>query len=128
MIDELEIEQVDFTRFAEVGIETDLAGHWQRSYGQLLEILPAYRAGKLSRRNLLGPAERRNLLLGRLEQRLNEAPPAVPIIAAGITTSAEAIARLLRRVARLPKGIVILPGLDLDMDEGPMECTVTCHQ
>lgn len=117
MIDELEIEQVDFTRFAEVGIETDLAGHWQRSYGQLLEILPAYRA-ELSRRNLLGPAERRNLLLGRLEQRLNETPPAVPIIAAGITTSAKAIARLLRRVARLPKGIVILPGLDLDMDEG----------
>ncbi len=117
MIDELEIEQVDFARFAEVGIETDLAGHWQSSYGQLLEILPAYRA-ELSLRNLLGPAERRNLLLGRLEQRLGEAPPEVPIIAAGITTSARAIARLLRRVARLPQGIVILPGLDLDMDEG----------
>ena len=115
MIDELEIEQVDFARFADVGIETDLAGHWQSSYGQLLEIFPAYRA-EMSRRNLLGPAERRNLLLGRLEQRLTEAPPAVPIIAAGITTSAKAIARLLRRVARLPQGIVILPGLDLEMD------------
>jgi ATP-dependent helicase/nuclease subunit B len=117
MVDELEIEQVDFGRFADVGIEADLAGHWQSSYGQLLEILPAYCA-ELSRRKLLGPAERRNRLLGRLEQRLAESPPSVPIIAAGITTSAKAIARLLRRIARLPQGKVILPGLDLDMDDG----------
>lgn len=116
MIDELEIEQVEFSRFSEIGIEPDLAGHWQSSYGQLLRILPAYRA-ELARRQLLGPAERRNLLLGQLERKLAVEPQQSPIFAVGITTSAKAIARLLRCVATLPQGVVILPGVDLAMDD-----------
>ncbi len=114
LIDELEIEQVAIDTLFDIKIEVDLAEHWQQSYGQLQAILPAYRE-ELARRQLLGPAERRNLLLGRLEARLRDAPPTVPIIATGITTSAKAIARLLRRVTRLPDGLVVLPGLDLVM-------------
>lgn len=114
MIDELEIEQVGLDRFAELDVEPDLAGHWQRSLGQIRDILPAYRA-ELARRALLGAAERRNILLGRFEQRLRENPPPVPIIAAGITTSAPAVARLLRRITRIAGGTVILPGVDLEM-------------
>lgn len=114
MIDELEIEQVDIDVIADINIEADLAEHWQRSYGQIQKILPAYRA-ELARRRLLGPAERRNLLLGRLEARLRDAPANFPIIAAGITTSAPAVARLLRRITRMGDGIVILPGVALEM-------------
>ena len=114
MIDELEIEEVAFERISEITIEDDLAGHWQSSYGQLLDILPAYRA-ELTLRKLLGPSERRNILLDRLDARLRDNPPAGPVIAAGITTSAKAITRVLRRVATLPQGAVILPGVDLDM-------------
>lgn len=116
MIDELEIEQIAPERIAELDIEPDLAGHWQRSLGQIRDILPAYRA-ELARRELLGPAERRNILLGRFEQRLRDAPPSHPIIAAGITTAAPAVARLLRRIVRISGGTAILPGVDLDMAE-----------
>lgn len=114
MIDELEIEQVGLDRLKDLKIEADLAEHWQRSFGQILEILPDYRE-QLLKRQLLGPAERRNMLLGRLEQRLRDAPPSVTVIAAGITTAAPAVARLLRRITRIPGGAVILPGLDLAM-------------
>lgn len=114
MIDELEIEQVDIDVIADINVEADLAEHWQRSYGQIQNILPAFRA-ELARRKLLGPAERRNLLLGKLEARLGDAPANFPIIAAGITTSAPAVVRLLRRITRIADGIVILPGVDLEM-------------
>ena len=45
------------------------------------------------------------------------APPAHPVIAAGTTGAIPAVARLLRVVAALPNGQVVLPGLDLDLDE-----------
>ena len=116
MIDELEIEQIDFERLKALEAVTDLSEHWRSAYGQISAILPAYRE-ELASRKLLGPAERRNLLLGRLEQRLRESPPTSPLIAAGITTSAIAVSNLLRRIARLPNGSVILPGVDLNMPE-----------
>ena len=116
MIDELEIEQVDFERLKSLEAVAELPEHWLSAYGQISEIIPAYRT-ELANRKLLGPAERRNILLGRLEQRLRENPPSSPLIAAGITTSAIAVSNLLRRVARLPNGSVILPGVDLNMPE-----------
>ncbi|MES2781244.1 MAG: double-strand break repair protein AddB, partial [Pseudomonadota bacterium] len=116
LIDELEVDLVDFSQIADIKIEADLAGHWQSAYGELLQILPAYRSA-LAERKLMGPAERRNHLLAALEQRLAQNVDAVPIIAVGITTSAKAVARVLRRVALMPNGQVILPGVDLDLSD-----------
>ena len=116
LIDALEVDQVDFSHFADIKIEADLAGHWQSAYGALLQILPAYQAA-LTARKLMGPAERRNHLLAALEQRLAHNMGTDPIIAVGITTSAKAVARLLRRVALMPNGQVILPGVDLNLSD-----------
>jgi ATP-dependent helicase/nuclease subunit B len=116
LIDALEVDLVDFSDFADIKIEADLAGHWQDAYARLLQILPAYRAA-LTARKLMGPAERRNHLLAALEQRLAQNVDMPPIIAVGITTSAKAVARVLRRVARMPNGHVILPGVDLDLPD-----------
>ncbi|MFN3619592.1 double-strand break repair protein AddB [Sphingorhabdus sp.] len=121
LIDELEVDLVDFTQIADIKIEVELAGHWQSAYGQLLQILPAYRAA-LAARKLMGPAERRNHLLGALEQRLAQNFDSVPIIAVGITTSAKAVARVLRRVALMPNGQVIMPGVDLDLSDERWDC------
>ena len=118
MIDELEIEQVGFEAFKNIAetMREDLQSHWQSSYGQLEAILPAYRAA-LANKQLLGPSERRNLLLDRLHQRLRDNPPSGLLVAAGITTSAKAVARVLASVAKLPQGLVVLPGVDLAMAE-----------
>jgi ATP-dependent helicase/nuclease subunit B len=116
LIDALEVDLIDFSQFADIKIEADLAGHWQSAYERLLQILPAYRAA-LTARKLMGPAERRNHLLAALEHRLAQNAGEAPIIAVGITTSAKAVARVLRRVARLPNGHVILPGVDLELPD-----------
>ena len=118
MIDELEIEQVGFDVFrqTENEIKADLQNHWQSSYGQLMAILPDYRS-TLAAKQLLGPSERRNILLGRLSARLRETPPKGLLVAAGITTSAKSVARVIANVAKLPQGIVVLPGIDLAMPD-----------
>ena len=118
MIDELEIERIDFEAFKNIAMamREDLQSHWQSSYGQLETILPAYYKA-LSAKQLLGPSERRNLLLDRLSQRLRDNPPKGLVVAAGITTSAKAVARVLATVAQLPRGVVVLPGVDLAMAE-----------
>ncbi len=77
--------------------------------------------GELAAMGCIDPADRRNRLLDKTARRWREQPPLTPVIAAGITTSAPAIARLLRSIADLPQGMVVLPGLDLDMDEALWE-------
>ena len=116
LIDALEVDLIDFTQIAGIADETDLAGHWQSAYGQLLLILPAYRTA-LAARKLMGPAERRNHLLGALERRLAEHGNTLPIIAIGITTSAKAVARVLRRVAFSTNGQVVWPCVDLELSD-----------
>jgi ATP-dependent helicase/nuclease subunit B len=127
MIDELEIEQVGLDQLSELNVEADLAEHWRSSFGQIQVILPAYKE-QLQAKKLLGPAERRNILLGRLEQKLRDTPPRFPVIAAGITTAASAVARLLRRITRTPGGEVILPGVDLMMPAGDWDALLPAPQ
>lgn len=120
LIDELEIENVPFKQFSEISVAAELAGHWQQSYGQLMDIIPAYYE-RLHQLELLGPSDRRNALLARLDERLKVATPNERFVAAGITTAAPAIARILRRISKLAGGSVILHGVDLDMPDAQWE-------
>ena len=53
-------------------------------------------------------------LIARWQMR----PPAGPVIIAGSTGSRGTTAMLMRAVARLPQGAVVLPGFDFDLPEG----------
>ncbi len=68
-------------------------------------------------RGVVGPAERRNLLLQIEAERLRANPPDAPVIAAGSTGSLPATARLLAVIAGLERGAVVLPGLDQHLDK-----------
>ena len=67
-------------------------------------------------RGVVGPAQRRSLLLQLEAEKLRTDPPDTPIIAAGSTGSLPATAGLLSVIARLPRGAVVLPGLDHTLD------------
>ena len=90
----------------------DLAGHWKTSLEKLQLIFEAWPA-ILEERGALDLAERRNRLLLRTAERWKSAPPPGFTVAAGVTTAAPAVAALLTRVARLPEGMAVLPGLSL---------------
>jgi len=112
-LDALLIEEVEPARLAEAVSETDdLARHWQISVDRLQAILGAW-PDRLREIGAVDLAERRNLLLHRLAERWATEPPPGFTVAAGITTAAPAVAAVLARVAAMPGGTVVLPGLAL---------------
>jgi ATP-dependent helicase/nuclease subunit B len=116
-LDQLLIEEVEPARLKSFAQELpDLSLHWQKSLDQLQLILADWPA-ELARRGRIDLARRRNLLLDAVAARWRERPPGGFVCAAGITTAAPAVARLLGVVARLERGSVVLPGLDLVMPE-----------
>ena len=62
------------------------------------------------------PAARRDTLIRAAAKRLADHGSPGPVIAAGSTGSVPATAALLRAIARLPNGAVVLPGLDQHLD------------
>jgi ATP-dependent helicase/nuclease subunit B len=93
-----------------------LADHWRRSLDFLsivTEAWPQY----LTERGLTDPADRRVRLIDRQAQRWCDTPPANPVIIAGTTGSTPAVARMIKVVAELPMGCVVLPGLDIACEE-----------
>jgi ATP-dependent helicase/nuclease subunit B len=111
--DALLIEEIDPLRLNEAVAEApDLAAHWQRSLERLRALLDAWPA-ELAASGRIDLAERRNRLLRATARRWAEKPPAGFTVAAGITSAAPAIAALLARVAAMPGGSVVFPGLAL---------------
>lgn len=94
----------------------DLAGHWQANT-RLFAALQQKWLYELGGRGEVDAPDRRNLLLQHAARRWRDAPPEFPVVAAGITSASPAIAGLLRVVAGLPRGAVILPDLDLALDD-----------
>jgi ATP-dependent helicase/nuclease subunit B len=112
-LDALLIEEVEPRRLQGAVVETEeLADHWRRSLEKLELIYEAW-PGILAERGAIDLAERRNRLLRGIAERWERSPPPGFTVAAGITTAAPAVAGLLHRVARMPSGLVVLPGLSL---------------
>src|SRR5690606_5472721 len=65
---------------------------------------------------VMDEANRRNKLIKKLAQHWQAHPPGHPVIAAGSTGSIPATLELLRAVAGMPKGCIVLPGLDQAME------------
>jgi ATP-dependent helicase/nuclease subunit B len=94
----------------------ELANHWQDATRTFARVRARWEA-ELGARGEVDPPVRRNLLFDRASSRWKAEPPAQPIVAAGVTSASPALARLLRVVSELPQGAVILPDLDLSLDQ-----------
>jgi ATP-dependent helicase/nuclease subunit B len=99
-----------------VGIVGDQARHWTDSTRTFATVQRLWLA-ELDARGEVDPPARRNLLFDHAARTWRESPPPHPIVAAGVTSASPALARLLRTVADLPDGAVILPDLDLGLDD-----------
>ncbi|MGI9380093.1 MAG: double-strand break repair protein AddB, partial [Methyloligellaceae bacterium] len=115
LMDAVETEQVDLSRIRSI-VPDKFSDHWQKTL-EFLSIVIEYWPSYLEERKLLSPMNRRNLLLQAESKRLSLELPTNPIIAAGATGSIPAAARLLDVISKLPNGAVVLPGLDLTLDD-----------
>src|SRR3954469_16114479 len=112
-LDALLVEDIAPARLRTAGAEAaDLAEHWQHSFKQLAVVVEQW-PGIVADRGAIDLAERRNRLLRRIAKRWSAEPPDGFTVAAGVTTAAPAVAGLLRQVADMPNGMVVLPGLSL---------------
>jgi ATP-dependent helicase/nuclease subunit B len=112
-IDQLHVEEVAPPRLGDA-VPAELSEHWQKSIGLLRAILEGW-TRELAAIGKIDLAARRNQLLDRVARGWRDAPPPGFVVGAGITTTAPAVARLLRTVSRLERGMVVLPGLDCEM-------------
>lgn len=108
-LDQLLVEEIEPHRLLTYDAG-ELNEHWQASLVLFAIVLQRW-PRELARLGLVDLADRRTRLIGKVARCWRDAAPEGFVCAAGITTSAPAIARLLRVVAGLPEGMVVLSGL-----------------
>ncbi|ANU08178.1 double-strand break repair protein AddB [Paraurantiacibacter namhicola] len=118
-LDRLQVENIDpgalwEERVAQVLAE--MADHWKANTA-LFHLLVTEWQAELRERGEVDAATRRNRLFAHAAERWRANPPETPIVAAGVTSAAPELANLLRVVSELPRGAVVLPDLDLSMDD-----------
>jgi ATP-dependent helicase/nuclease subunit B len=114
LLDSLQIEEIGWDGFDAL-VPADYAEHWDRTL-EFLKIVREAWPAILAERGQMDPQARRVTLIRALAAHWAKNPPPGPIWAAGSTGSVPASAHLLKTVAELPHGEVVLPGLDLDAD------------
>lgn len=114
LIDDMETAGIGWERLAELAPD-DYAIYWRLTL-DFLKIAGEQWPRHLQESERADPAQRRDRLIRDHARRLATFPPTGPVIAAGSTGSIPATAELLRTIASLPNGAVVLPGLDQGLD------------
>src|SRR5690606_7427804 len=116
VFDDLAIEERDASALKVIAeqLSPTLGAYWQQTL-TFLDIALTVWPHVLADMGLADPAFLRG---ARLDRQADAAPLVYgekPVIAAGSTGSIPATARLLRAISRLPRGALVLPGLDTAM-------------
>lgn len=115
LMDQIHTEGLSMDDLATL-VPEDYAAHWNITL-EFLKILSAAWPEILAAEGVIDGAVRRDKLIRARARFWAENPPQTPIIAAGSTGSIPATSALLRVIAGLPQGSVILPGLDRAIDD-----------
>ena len=115
LIDELIIEDVAWERLDPL-VLPEFDPYWRITL-DFLNIAIAQWPRILAECNLVDKARRQVALIEAQSRRLQDGALSGPVIAIGSTGTNRATARLLTAIARAPSGAVVLPGLDLDLDD-----------
>jgi ATP-dependent helicase/nuclease subunit B len=116
-IDRLLVEDIDpeaLWQESVLQVLAEMSEHWKENTKLFYAVHQMWR-DELRARGEIDAAARRNRLFARAAEKWRAEPPATPIVAAGVTSAAPALAELLRVVSELPNGVVIFPDLDLSM-------------
>ena len=124
-LDEAITHRVDLAKIKTLAPDW-LAAHWQ-DVAQFLAIVGEQWPIMLKEQDAVEAAAYRDAKLHALAAQLAANPPRAPVIAAGSTGSIPATAALLKTVAELPTGAVVLPGLDTVLDDRAWQSLEPAH-
>jgi ATP-dependent helicase/nuclease subunit B len=116
LMDEAERAEIDLATKLPDAADPDYAAHWAQTL-EFLHIVTAHWPRWLAEQGLMNPTARLVALLNAQATSWQSDPPVDRVLVAGTTAGIPAVARLLRVVAKLPNGAVVLPGLDTSMSE-----------
>ena len=126
LMDEADWAEIDLPSALENCADAAHAEHWRITL-RFLEIVtrawPEWLAGK----QLMNPVARQVALLRAQARAWQDAPPPDPVWVAGTAGALPAVAALLRAVARLPNGLLVLPGLDAAMADATWDALDAPH-
>ncbi len=115
-LDALLAEEIDPARLKTVVEDADLASHWQDTLAFLDVVITHWPPA----RDATGGSDggtRVAAMIDHAVARWAAQPPETLVVAAGITGSSPPLVRLLGAVMRLPRGLIVLPGLDTDLSD-----------
>lgn len=115
LIDAIETEERDWEDLKY--LDTGAHALWWQLTAEFLKIASAFWPARLEELGQSSSARHRNAMLRAEAQRLKTLADTGPVIVAGSTGSVPAAAELIAAVASLPQGIIVLPGLDLAMQD-----------
>ena len=116
LMDEAERAGIDLAQRLPDAADPAYAAHWAQTL-KFLHIVTGIWPVWLADNGVMNPAARQVALLDAQAAAWENAPPDYPVLIAGTTAGIAAVGRLLRVVACLPRGQVVLPQLDLSMSE-----------
>ena len=126
LLDEAARADVDLPSMLPDAAGKDWAEHWNVTL-KFLEIVTLAWPAVLAAAGKTDIAGRQIELLKAQTAAWEQAPPSGRVIAAGTTGAIPAVAGLLRAVARMKNGLVVLPGLDPDLDDASWEALDDTH-
>ncbi|QCE32669.1 double-strand break repair protein AddB [Acetobacteraceae bacterium] len=104
----------------------DLSAHWEKIL-KFLAIVSQALPEILTRDSFLNPVAREVERLNILAQSFEEKPPLGNVWAVGFVDGSSGVANILSKVAALPKGRVILRGIDLEIPDSVWEILPQSH-
>ena len=126
LMDEAERAEIDLASRLPDAADPEHAAHWQQTLA-FLEIVTRTWPEWLAGQGLTNPAARQVALLDAQARAWRVAPAPHPVLIAGATAAFPAIARLLKTVAAMEQGAVVLPALDHTMSEGAWDALEATH-
>ena len=126
LLDEANREGVALGRVLPGLVGEDFARHWADTL-HFLQIVTARWPDWLAEAGQVDASARAVQLLQAQAAAWEVAAPPYPVVMAGMAGGSRATAALMRVVARMPQGRVVLPGVDLAMDDGAWEALEEGH-
>ena len=117
LLNDLAMEELGTAALGKLDEKLGLLPEHFQDAAKFIQIISTYWPEHLSGLELSEPMARRVALLDAAAKAWQDKPPNHPVIIAGSTGTLGAAARLIKTVAEMEKGCVVLPGLDRHIDD-----------
>jgi ATP-dependent helicase/nuclease subunit B len=125
LLDQVQTERLSFEKLSSL-VPDSLAEHWQVTL-TFLQLVTQHWPDILAERGTVDPAEHRNQVFAAQAKAWESSPPRGLIIAAGSTGTVPATRDLLSVIAALPRGCIVLPGLDQNIEDDAWNAVEETH-